>query len=112
MWSVKSPTKTLKDRVKFMGKGYEVKTIDGENCIYRKLQNGVNFEVSGADNNREKTLSMSVYTWFSGSIIEEVHGVKTLDMLKTSMDYLTHKYEKYTHGGLTALRKRLHSKYS
>lgn len=40
-------TKNQKELLEFLGPGYELKTIDDELCIYRKLKPGYNIEISG-----------------------------------------------------------------
>ncbi len=53
-------SKKLKDMLIALGPDYEIKKIDGENCIYRKIDSHYEIEIIGL-NNPERTFSCSVY---------------------------------------------------
>jgi len=105
MWEIKEPTKTFGERLKYMGSEYIDEIIDSEHCIYRELPNGANFEISGANNNKIATLSMSVYVWCRTSFtIEQIHKIKSMDALKNTLEDLVAKYALFTHDELYSMR--------
>jgi len=106
--AVQKQTKLFKERLIFMGSDYSEKIIDGEYCIYKELPNDIDFEISGANNDKTKYLSMYVYIWCKYkylTIIERIDEIKSMPELKDTMDRLTAKYIAYTHDDLESLPK-------
>lgn len=88
-----TPTNGIKELCKALGSEYTIRVIDGENIIYRELDNGFSFEISNADHNRE-TLNASLYIWNSAKhfIEESIHGIKTLPALRDALENSVVKY--------------------
>lgn len=51
------PSKNQKELLQLLGSKYSIKTIDGEECIYRKINDTYDIEISGT---RLKTRPMHV----------------------------------------------------
>lgn len=70
-----TPGKKIKDICAQLGDLYSIKVIDLENCIYRKLNDEYDIEVSGLDN-RKKGFSCTVYLWSikAGNRIESTYS--------------------------------------
>ncbi len=56
------PSKKIMDIRDQLGSEYSIKVIDLENCIYRKLNNKYDIEISGLDN-RKHGFHCAVYLW-------------------------------------------------
>ena len=96
MFATKKPGKNIKEILRKLGNKYTIKTIDLENCIYLKLDNGYFFEVSGLDNAR-KSFDATIYVWgnTAGSkTIETIANIDSLDMLKECLEEAEGKYLK------------------
>lgn len=94
-------TTYLKETLNFLGPEYQLKYIDGEDCIYRKLSDSYDIEVSGA---YKKSNSISIYIWnitrgtgYGAHIVETIHGIKSREELKTTLDSITAKYSEAPH---------------
>ena len=81
-------TTYLKETLNFLGPEYQLKCIDGEDCIYRKLSDSYDIEVSGA---YKKSNSISIYIW------NIIHGIKSREELKTTLVSVTAKYSEIPH---------------
>lgn len=89
-------TKNQTALLKFLGSSYTSKIIDLELCLYRKLNDTYDFEISGT---ARKGRTMTVYTWdisngtgYSAKIVESVNGIKSVEQLKQTLDELVTKY--------------------
>ncbi len=85
------------DLLQFLGGEYSLKTIDGEECIYRKINNSFDIEISGA---HRKRMSICVYVWdikygdgIAAHTVEQRIGIKSKEDLKTTLDALVQKYQ-------------------
>ena len=59
-----SINKNLKDAThKLHSYGWRVKWIDGEQCLYKKLNPTFDVEVSGINNRKTKNYSVNVFVW-------------------------------------------------
>ena len=90
------PTKNQKELLSFLGNQYTLKIIDGELCIYRKLNDRYDIEVSGTN---RKTNKYFVYVWdissgseMSSHIIDQVEDISGKEDLKQVLDKLVKKY--------------------
>ena len=96
MFETKKPGKNIKEILRKLGNKYIIKTIDLENCIYMKLDNGYYFEVSGLDNAR-KSFGATIYVWGNtagAGTIETISNIDSLDMLKDCLEEAEGKYLK------------------
>jgi len=62
MSTIPAPGKKIKDICNQLGSDYSIQVIDLENCIYRKLNDKFDIEISGLDN-RRKSFNCNVYLW-------------------------------------------------
>lgn len=87
------PTNGIKELCSALGDEYTIRVLDGENVIYRKLDNGFSFEISNADHNR-KTFKVSLYIWNDAKhfIEESIHGIKSLPALRDALENSVVKY--------------------
>lgn len=89
-------SKTLTEICKSLGSDYEIKVVDLEDCIYRNLNNGFDFEISGTQRRLGK-ISCSLYIWevsVNTQIVEIVHFVKvSIDELRNELEKLANKYK-------------------
>lgn len=90
--------KRLKDTLIYLNSDYSIKTIDGEPCLYRKISNKYDIEVSGL-NSSSKTFLVDIYVWdiskgigVMASIVENISGIKSKEELKSILDSLFVKY--------------------
>ena len=91
-------SKKLNDTLMYLNSDYSIKTIDTEPCIYRKISDRYDIEVSGLDNS-SKRFSADVYVWdisngdgIGATTVENIHGIKSADELKAVLDSLFVKY--------------------
>ena len=89
-------TKNQTELLKVLGSEYMSKVIDLELCLYRKLNDTYDFEISGTS---RKGRNMTVYVWdisngtgYSAGIVESVNGIKSVEQLKQTLDELAAKY--------------------
>lgn len=88
------PTKTFQETLKYLGKDFSSKVIDGELCGYFKINDCYDIEISGMNNNRVKNLNFTIYVWNikNGMYIKEQKTVHSLSELKRSLDSLIEHY--------------------
>ncbi|WP_187138309.1 hypothetical protein [Clostridium merdae] len=89
-----NPTNGIKKVQSFLGEPYEIKVIDMENVIYRRLGDDYDLEVSGLDNNR-KTIDADVYVWRKipgAEIIEIYNSIHSLIDLKDLLGSISLKH--------------------
>ncbi|MDU4892224.1 MAG: helix-turn-helix transcriptional regulator [Clostridium sp.] len=77
-------TRALKE----LGPTYTVKVIDMAECVYKSLQNGIDFEVTYG-----RYEGYIIYVWLRESIIVETTETVRLKDLKTRMEGLERKYK-------------------
>jgi hypothetical protein len=82
--------------LKALGAEYSIVPVDLEPCVYRKINDGYDIEVSGT---RLKGKPMTVYVWDTtggkhngARIIETVKGVMSVSALKAVLDGIVNKY--------------------
>ena len=87
--------KKLNETLKFLGCNYSVKVIDYEPCIYRKISNDYDIEISGLHN---KNKSFTIYVWdiskgdtLAARILEK-HKADSHKELKQTLDTIVVKY--------------------
>ena len=83
-------SKTLTDICKDLGSEYEIKEIDLENCIYRNLHNGFDFEISGI----WRRLGKITCTLFIWDIKEAPLVVEIVDFEKVTFNQFQEVLEK------------------
>jgi len=96
MFETKQPGKKIQEILRKLGNKYTTKTIDFENCIYLKLDNGYFFEVSGLDN-AKKNFNATIYVWGNSKgsgTIETISNIDSIDMLKDCLEEAEKKYLK------------------
>ncbi|GEM_PF-241509 len=74
--------------LKVLGESYTTQTIDMENCIYKDLGNGIDFEISYSH-----YMGYRIYVWLGRRIIVENTEIVKLNDLKETMDALELKYK-------------------
>ena len=80
----------LNDLIAYIGSPYEAKTIDFEDVIYRKLDNGIELEVSGIAGNSN---TCTIYVW-DQRVLSGIYTVpKNKPMLKDCLGMLAFKYQ-------------------
>ena len=91
------PTKNQAELLKLLGSKYTAKVIDLELCLYRKLNDTYDFEISGTS---RKGRNMTVYVWdisngtgHGARQVESVSGIKAAGQLKQALDELAAKYK-------------------
>jgi hypothetical protein len=85
-------TRKQKELLAFLGGNYSVEIIGLEPCIYRKLNNHCDIEVSGTCKKQSK---MTVYVWdiSDGTRVIETHrDIVRVEGLKTILDKIAAKY--------------------
>lgn len=89
-------TKNQQELLKFLGPEYSIKTIDGESCLYRKINSSYDIEISGTT---RKNRPISVFVWditkgedFAASIVEKHFDISDWASLKTLLDTIIQKY--------------------
>lgn len=88
------PTKTFQETLKYLGKDFSPKVIDGELCGYIKINDCYDIEISGMNNNRVKNPNFTIYIWNikNGMYIKEQKTVHSLPELKSSLASLIKQY--------------------
>lgn len=89
-------TKNQKELLQLLGSEYSIKTIDGEECIYRKINDTYDIEISGT---RSKTRPMHVYVWQTKGkfeIVDRYFDIKDYQSLKSVLSNVIHKYQDLT----------------
>ncbi len=94
------PSRNIKEILKYLGSTYTIRMIDGEDCIYRKINDAFDIEVSRA--NRKNNL-MWVYVWDISEkiwscphIIETIRDINGEENLKAVLEALVKKYQDLT----------------
>ncbi|ARF70684.1 hypothetical protein B7C51_24740 (plasmid) [Paenibacillus larvae subsp. pulvifaciens] len=89
-------SKNLKAVLEHLGNQYTVKTIDLEECAYRKLNDRYDIEISGC---RKKNGPYHVYVWditrgtsVAAQIVEQFSDIKGLPQLKATLKHIETKY--------------------
>ena len=90
-------TPKQKELLEYLGPLYTLKTIDGESCIYRKLNNRYDIEVCGTNYRRER---LRVYVWDisagegpTAQIVDRVTDIVSEQHLKQVLTDLAQKYQ-------------------
>lgn len=89
-------TKNQKELLEILGPDYELKTIDNELCIYRKLNPAYDIEISGTARRNAK---INIYVWrlhpTSGcpiEIVEKYFNIREHPSIKAVLADITEKY--------------------
>ena len=94
MFKIKNPGKKIKSVLAELGSDYEIKVVDGEQCIYRNLGNGYDIEISGL-NNAKLDFKATVYVWkiTDGTQIKEtITDITSVGSLKNVLNDVVTKY--------------------
>lgn len=90
-------SKNQQELLKFLGSEYSIKEIDGELCVYRKINACYDIELSGT---ARKNYPISVFVWdiskgegVTAVIVEKHFDISGWDSLKGLLDDLTKKYQ-------------------
>ena len=85
--------KRLNETLEYLGNDYSIKRIDLEQCIYRKISNKFDIEISGL-NARGRKFSTDVYVWdiSNGSQIIEIFKCDSKENLKSTLNEILLKY--------------------
>ena len=86
------PTKNQIQLLSALGPEYSIKTIDLEECVYRKINDCYDIEVSGT---WKKGLPITIYVWrICGGkhTVEQIDGIKSTARLKHELDKIIEKY--------------------
>ena len=93
-------TKYQKELSEFLGPDYSMKIIDGEDCIYRKLNAHYDIEISGTD--RRGGL-MNLYLWDissgegkSARLVKNVFGIRGRGHLESVLRDIIAEYSDLT----------------
>ncbi|MBU5439475.1 hypothetical protein KQI42_15780 [Tissierella sp. MSJ-40] len=92
---IKEPTKKLKEIRAKLGSDYSIKPVDGEQCIYRKINSNYDLEVSGLNDNKEN-IDAKISVWKISpysQVIETVRDITSLNSLSISLIDLVEKYQ-------------------
>lgn len=89
-------SKNLKEVLKYLGEPYTVKRIDLEDCIYRRINDRFDIEVSGCNKKRSP---FYVYVWdisngtgLGAKIVEQSGPIRDLPKLKSTLESYVTKY--------------------
>lgn len=92
------PTKRQSTILSSIGNDYSIKVIDHEPCIYKKLNDSYDIEISGT---QRASGHMSVYVWdisngenHSAKIVDRATGIKTISELKNKLMDFEKKYSR------------------
>jgi hypothetical protein len=90
------PTPRQKELLAMLGKGYSLKTIDFERCIYRRINNSFDIEISGTS---KKSNKIRIYVWNiengtgNGALImETIDNISSDAELKDTLENIVDKY--------------------
>ena len=88
-----NPGKKIQDICKALGEEYSIGVIDYENVIYRDLDNGFDFEISGLDTGKKK-MSATLYIWNTRIMqtVDTISDIHSLEELKTILEISAEKY--------------------
>ena len=92
-----NPTKYQKELLTYLGPAYKLQIIDFENCIYRKINDRYDIEISGT---YTASHPIMICVWdiskgfnSSSRIIETIQDIRTKEDLKNTLDALIQKYQ-------------------
>lgn len=90
-------SKNQQNLLDFLRSDYSIKEIDGESCVYRKINHSYDIEISGT---ARKNHPMSVYVWdisngeyVTARIVEKHFDISEWEELKILLNDLTKKYQ-------------------
>lgn len=84
----------IQSTLSYLGKPYELTTIDGEEVIYRKLSNGYEFEVSGIHGSSK---TCTIYVWSPARTVVGIYSsIQFPESLKDVLGHLAFKYQNLT----------------
>ncbi len=92
---IKKPNQHFKYVLECLGENYLDKVIDYEHCVYRKINNRYDIEISGVNTSKRKK-SYSIYVWETSPglhVIEEIFDVKSISSLKRNLYTIVEKYK-------------------
>lgn len=80
----------------YLGSEYSIKEIDFESCVYRRINDSYDIEISGT---ARKNHPVSVFVWdisngegITSNIVEQHFGVSSWAELKELLDQIIQKY--------------------
>lgn len=90
-------SKNQRELLDYLGPEYSMKEIDGELCLYRKINSHYDIEISGTSRSNHP---VSVFVWdissgegVSAVIVEKHFDISDRSALKALLDELTRKYQ-------------------
>lgn len=94
LFKVTKPSKKIVEITELLGPMYSIKFIEGENCIYRKLNDSYDIEVSGLDN-RKKSFSCTIFLWSirKGKYVENTYeDIKSYEQFLETLEAIEMLY--------------------
>lgn len=86
----------MKRLLTFLGPGYSNKIIDAEDCLYRKISDKYDIEVSGCNRKGRK---MTIYVWditggttLAAQLVESIQDIKDEFELRDTLLEVEEKY--------------------
>lgn len=93
-------SKNQQEILNYLGSEYSLKEIDSELCIYRKINDRYDIEISGTNRRRHP---MVIYVWdistgagISARIVEQFSGITDKSALKNTLNQIIGKYSDLT----------------
>lgn len=86
----------LQSRCEELGPEYSVVTIDLERCIYRRINDFFDIEISGVDNSKFQGLNIGVYVWRispNREIAQKILGIPSMDELRRHLQLIVDEYQ-------------------
>lgn len=94
IFEVKKPGKKIKEICTKLGESYCIRVFDLENVIYRNLENGYDFEISGLDN-RKQSFDATLFIWQTQPeqrVVEQISNIDSFEDLAAELEKATKKY--------------------
>jgi hypothetical protein len=99
------PSSNIKRLLEYLGREYSIQSMDGEFCIYRKINKYFDIEVSGC---RIKNAKKDIYVWKLKPVRQTMwnfFGIKSDTELKRTLDTIVNDLTKFTEAWLTPLEE-------
>lgn len=87
-------TKEMQRVLDYLGKDYRPQMIDLEMCVYKKINDEYDIEITGCNDGRKR--KMRIHVWQTKPnmyIVEQTDYIRTYQNLKNVLDKLTIKYQ-------------------
>lgn len=90
-------SKNQQELLKFLGSKYSIRDFDFEPCVYRKINNNYDIEISGTN---KKNHPIDIYVWDisqseqgGAHIVEKHFNISDWSILKALLDDIVRKYQ-------------------